>query len=79
MQQNKFGRHIEILGKMLHARSHDHDDNNSDLELLIIKPEQSLSRSRAAVIIGQGYKFCHCYYETVNDRPVVVFLKKINS
>ena len=64
------------MGKMLHASSHDHNDNKSDLELLIIKPEQSLSRSRAAVITGQGYKFCHCYYETVNDRLVVVFLKR---
>jgi hypothetical protein len=76
MQENRFRRYIELLIKVLYRRSYDNNDNKFDVELLIVKPERRLSRSRAALITEQGYKFCHCYYEQVNDRPVIVFLKR---
>ena len=76
MQEKRFRRYIELLVKVIYRRSYDDNDNKSDVELLIVKPERRLSRSRAVLITEQGYKFCHCYYEPANDRPVIVFLKR---
>ena len=69
-------RYIGLLEKVLSRQSYDDKDSKSNVELLIVKPERMLSRSRAVLIRKQGYKFCHCYYEPVNGRPVIVFLKR---